>query len=184
MLTSKTTLKLCRQGVRYCYPDCPSYPAHLNSIGKATWAIWVATKKYIPDLKLKTLPSKDADHEATSTDLDIVDSIPPPRTEDYGRDCDTVSLRLSTRLPGNTRQIYHCAKKPNIHQVTTMLATSKYVLFSDHNHLLATGSDDPSLAGATTVMKVLSHQYLWLAGGYELEIGHFQKWLAWWLPDG
>ena len=28
----------------------------------------------------------------------------------------------------------------------------------------------------------------WLAvvntGGYDLEIGHFQKWLAWWLPGG
>ena len=28
------------------------------------------------------------------------------------------------------------------------------------------------------------HQYWWLAGGYDLEIGHFQKWLAWWLPGG
>ena len=25
-------------------------------------------------------------------------------------------------------------------------------------------------------------QYRWLADGYDLEIGHFQKWLAWWLP--
>ena len=22
------------------------------------------------------------------------------------------------------------------------------------------------------------HQYLWLAGGYDLQIGHFEKWLA------
>ena len=32
-----------------------------------------------------------------------------------------------------------------IHQVTTMLATSKNVLFPCHNHLLTTGADDPSL---------------------------------------
>ena len=30
----------------------------------------------------------------------------------------------------------HCAKKVTIHQVTTMLATSKIVLFPGHNHLL------------------------------------------------
>ena len=29
-----------------------------------------------------------------------------------------------------------------------------------------------------------SHQYRWLAGGYDLEIGQFYKWLAWWLPGG
>ena len=29
-----------------------------------------------------------------------------------------------------------------IHQVTTMLATSKNVLFPSHNHLLTTGADD------------------------------------------
>ena len=31
-----------------------------------------------------------------------------------------------------------------IHQVTTKLATSKNVLFPGHNHLLNTGTDDPS----------------------------------------
>ena len=36
-------------------------------------------------------------------------------------------------------------KKKNIHQVTAMLATSKNLLFPDHNHLLTTGTDDPSL---------------------------------------
>ena len=35
--------------------------------------------------------------------------------------------------------------KATIHQETTMLATSKNVLFSRHNHLPTTGSDDPSL---------------------------------------
>ena len=37
-------------------------------------------------------------------------------------------------------------KKATIHQVTTMLATSKHVLFSSHNYLLTTtGTDDPTL---------------------------------------
>ena len=26
--------------------DCPSCPAYLNSIGLATWSVWVAIKKY------------------------------------------------------------------------------------------------------------------------------------------
>ena len=34
----------------------------------------------------------------------------------------------------------HCT---TIHQLTTMLSTAKNVLFSGHNHLLATGADDP-----------------------------------------
>ena len=56
-----------------------------------------------------------------------------------------------------------------------MLATSKNVLFPGHNHLLTTGSKDPSLAGARATIKVLGLQwdYLWLAGGYDLEIWHF-----------
>ena len=36
-------------------------------------------------------------------------------------------------------------KKPTIHQVTTMLTTSKNVLFPGNNQLLTTGADDPSL---------------------------------------
>ena len=39
-----------------------------------------------------------------------------------------------------------------MHQVTTMLTT---------------------LAEALAIIKVPGHQYQWLAGGYELEIGHF-----------
>ena len=57
--------------------------------------------------------------------------------------------------------------------VTTMLATSENVLFPDHNHLLTTGTDDPLLAGAWVIIKVSGHQYQWLAGGYDLGIGHF-----------
>ena len=36
-------------------------------------------------------------------------------------------------------------KKATNHQVTTMLATSKNVLFPSHNHLLPTSADDPTL---------------------------------------
>ena len=55
-----------------------------------------------------------------------------------------------------------------------MLATSKNVLFPGHNHLLTTGrpTDNPSLAGAQAIIKVSVHQHWWLAGGYDLEIGH------------
>ena len=59
-------------------------------------------------------------------------------------------------------------KKATIHQVTTMLATSKNVLFPDHNHLLITSAGDPSL-----IIKMSGHQHRWLAGGYDLEVGHF-----------
>ena len=64
-------------------------------------------------------------------------------------------------------------KKATIHQLTTMLSTSKNVLFPGHNHLLTTGADDPSLAGARAIINVKDHQHRWLAGGYDLEIEHF-----------
>ena len=56
----------------------------------------------------------------------------------------------------------HCPPPPppTIHQVLIMLATSKIVLFPGHNHLLTTGTDDPLLAGAQAIIKVLGHQYL------------------------
>ena len=41
------------------------------------------------------------------------------------------------------------------------------------NHLLTTGIDDPSLTGAQVIIKVSGHHHRWLAGGYDLEIGHF-----------
>ena len=66
-------------------------------------------------------------------------------------------------------------KKPTTHQVTTMLATSTNVLFPDHNHLLTIDADDPSLPGACALIKVLGHQYRWLAGGYHHEIGHLKN---------
>ena len=39
-------------------------------------------------------------------------------------------------------------------------------------------------AGSQSIIKVSGHQYMWLEGDYNLEIGHFLKWLAWWLPGG
>ena len=54
-----------------------------------------------------------------------------------------------------------------------MLATSTNFIFSGHNLLLTTGTDDPSLAGVSVIIKVSGHQYQWLAGGYDLEVGHF-----------
>ena len=38
----------------------------------------------------------------------------------------------------------HCAKN-TIHQVATMVTTSKNVLFPSHNHMLATGIDGTTL---------------------------------------
>ena len=35
-------------------------------------------------------------------------------------------------------------KKGTIHQLTTMLSTSKHVVFPGHNYLLTTGADDPT----------------------------------------
>ena len=64
-------------------------------------------------------------------------------------------------------------KKATIHHVTTMLDTSKNVLFPGHDHLLTISADNPSLAGARVIIKVSGHQQRWLAGGYDLEIGHF-----------
>ena len=64
-------------------------------------------------------------------------------------------------------------KKVTIHQVATMLATSKNVPFQGHNHLLTIGADDPSLASTLAIIKVKGHQHQWLAGVYDLEIGCF-----------
>ena len=64
-------------------------------------------------------------------------------------------------------------KNHAIHQVSTMLATSKNVLFPRYNHLLTTGAGDPSLAGPRAIIKASGDQCLWLAGGYDLEIGQF-----------
>ena len=65
-----------------------------------------------------------------------------------------------------------------------MLATSKNVLFPSQNHLLTTGTNDPSLAGAQAIIKVSGFQHQWLAGGYDLDIGHFRSGcmaITWWI---
>ena len=57
-----------------------------------------------------------------------------------------------------------------------MLATSKSFLLPGHNHLLTTGADDPILGIITrasrVIIKVEGPQHWWLAGGYDLKIGH------------
>ena len=60
-------------------------------------------------------------------------------------------------------------QKVIIHQVATMLATSKK--FS--GHLLTTNTDDPTLWLLHEPQRVKGHQHWWLAGGYDQEIGHF-----------
>ena len=59
----------------------------------------------------------------------------------------------------------HCTEKP----LSTMLDTCKNVLFPGHNHLLTTGTDDPTLliiawALVRVIIKVSGHQHWWLAG--------------------
>ena len=39
--------------------------------------------------------------------------------------------------------------------------------------MLATSTNVPFPAGAQEIIKVSGHHYRWLAGGYELETGHF-----------
>ena len=103
-------------------------------------------------------------------------------------------IKLHTNIPGSVISMitggsymicvkrprsFHWTKKATIHQLTTMLSTSKNVLFSRYNHLLTTGDDDPTLliiarAPARVIIKVKGHQRWWLAGGYDLEIGLFR----------
>ena len=45
----------------------------------------------------------------------------------------------------HSNTVLHCAKKRHYYQVTTVLATSKNVLFPGHNCLLTTSTDDPTL---------------------------------------
>ena len=51
-----------------------------------------------------------------------------------------VSTSLERDLP-----VTYTAQKTTTHQVTTILATSKNVLFPGHNHLLTTSTDDLTL---------------------------------------
>ena len=60
----------------------------------------------------------------------------------------------------------------------------KCVLFPGHNHPANPGTDDQTIWVSPKSKSVKGHQYRWLAGGYDLEIGHFLRWLAWWLSGG
>ena len=106
--------------------------------------------------------------------------------------CIHVPVWLHCILPRKMRlfKMFNTAQTKNtIHQVTTMLAASKNVLFPSHNHPADHWDWWPftliiTLAGTWAIIKVSGYQYQWLAGGYDLEIGHFKKWPAWWLPGG
>ena len=50
-------------------------------------------------------------------------------------------------------------ENPTIHQVTNMLATSKTVIYPGYNHLLTTGTDDPTLWLSPEHQRVKGHQY-------------------------
>ena len=62
-------------------------------------------------------------------------------------------------------QYVSLGKKATIHPVTTMLATSKNVLFPGPNRLLTTGADDLILWFSPEHQWVKGHQHQWLAGG-------------------
>ena len=67
-------------------------------------------------------------------------------------------------------------KKATIYQITTMLATSKNVLIPGNITTCKTQvgpTDDPTLWLLPEHQRVKDHQCRWLAGGYDLEIGHF-----------
>ena len=76
-------------------------------------------------------------------------------------------------------------KTATIHQVATMLATSKNTIFPDHNHLLSTGTDDPTLliitlGGARAIISVRSSvlvtsRWLWPENRTFLEVA------TWWI---
>ena len=73
-------------------------------------------------------------------------------------------------------------KKATIHQVTTMLATSKNVLFPGHYHLLTTGADDPSLWISPERQQVKGHQYCrWLWPGNKTVLEVASMVVTWWI---
>ena len=58
---------------------------------------------------------------------------------------EVLNSHIATPWHNKLTQYQSLCAKATIHQVTTMLATSKNVLFPGHNHLLTTGTDDPTL---------------------------------------
>ena len=80
-------------------------------------------------------------------------------------------MRHFAHSPASNPLLFLYAKKAAIHQVTSLLATSKHVLFPGHNNLLSTGTDGPTLwLSVRVIIKMKGHQYRWLAGGYDLEM--------------
>ena len=72
---------------------------------------------------------------------------------------------------GNTCTVYTGQRKhypPANHHAIYL---EKCSISGLYNHLLATSADDPSLIIARALVK--GHQHQWVAGGYDLEIGHF-----------
>ena len=69
---------------------------------------------------------------------------------------DVISHQKSFIMPGALRE------KDIIHQVTTMLATSKTVLFPGHKHLLTTGADAPT---PWLLLECQQEIWRWLHGG-------------------
>ena len=53
-----------------------------------------------------------------------------------------------------------------------------------HNHTINCNNGFVVQIIITVQQRLKGHQYWWLPSGYDPEIGHFQKWLAWWLPGG
>ena len=99
-----------------------------------------------------------------------------------------LSCRLSTKSKTNcwkpvtnvaSYKQHQLGEKTIIDQVTTMRATSKNVPFPGHNRLqppvLITEHLIITLADARAIIKLSGHQYWWLAGGYDLEIGQFRS---------
>ena len=67
------------------------------------------------------------------------------------------SMNFVTQLVANLT----LGKKVTMHLVTTMLATSKNVLFPGPNHLITTGADDVTLWLSPKCQHVKGHQYRW-----------------------
>ena len=72
-------------------------------------------------------------------------------------------------------------KKGTIHQVTTMLATSKNVLFPGHNHLLTTDADDPLLWLSPSPSVPVVSRWLWPENRTFLEVASMV--VTWWIVD-
>ena len=82
-----------------------------------------------------------------------------------------ILLSISWFLSDNWRT--STAQKATIHQVTTMLATSKNSLCPGHNHLITTGADDPTLWLSP------EHQRGWWLKWRVIEVASMV--VAWWI---